>query len=167
MTTPRMATGIPAALLVLALAGPGLAASTAKAPPARAPRAAASAKARPAAKAPAAVTPAPAAPLPAGAAGMVVGIDPETGLLGPATAEQRLLLLPEEANMLSRSTIGLVERRLPGGGVLLDLGGRFQEFSYVRMGPDGRPIFGCASDPATLRRGLTETARHPAVLEER
>jgi len=68
--------------------------------------------------------PAPTAkPAPAGAVGMVVGIDPETGVLGPATAEQRLellQLLPEEQNMLSRSTVGLVERRLPDGGVLLD-----------------------------------------------
>lgn len=169
MRTARIAAGLPAALLLLALAAPALAAAPAKPPVPRAKRAAAVKPAVPAKPAPAAAGPAaPARALPAGAAGMVVGLDPETGLLGPATTEQVLELFPEEANALSRSSEGLVERVMPGGrGVMLDLAGRFQEFSYVRMTPDGRYVFGCASDPAVVRRGLTAPAKHPAVLEER
>jgi hypothetical protein len=98
---------------------------------------------------------------------MIVGIDPETGALGPATAEQRLQLLGEEANMLSRSTVGLVERPLADGGVLLDLDGRFQEFAFVRVGPDGRWMFGCADDPPSLRRALAGTRKPAPVLEDR
>lgn len=169
MRNVRIAAGLPAALLLLALAAPAFAAAPAKPPAARAKRATAATPATPAKPAPAAAVPAaPARALPAGAGGMVVGVDPETGLLGPATAEQMLELFPEEANALSRSGDGLVERVMPGGrGVMLDLAGRFQEFSYVRMTPDGRYVFGCANDLAVVRRGLTAPAKHPAVLEER
>lgn len=164
MRTVRLAAGLPAVLLLLALAAPGFAAAPAKSSAPRAKRATPVKPSAPAKSAPAA---APRA-LPAGAAGMVVGVDPETGLLGPATAEQMLELFPEEANALSRSSEGLVERVMPGGrGVMLDLAGRFQEFSYVRMTPDGRYVFGCANDLAVVRRGLAAPAKHPAVLEER
>lgn len=166
MPNCRIAAGLPAALLLLALAVPATAAEAPKPAAARAKRASA-AKPAPAANSVPAAAPAPAKPLPPAAAGMVVGIDPETGVLGPATAAQMLELFPEEANALSRSTEGLVPRALPGGGVLLDLGGRFQEFSYVRMTPDGRYVFGCASDLAVVRRALGEQAKQPAALEER
>lgn len=165
MPSCRIAAGLPAALLLLALAVPATAADAPKPAAARAKRASA---AKPAPAANAVPAAAPAKPLPPAAAGMVVGIDPETGVLGPATPAQMLELFPEEANALSRSTEGLVQRVLPGGrGVMLDLGGRFQEFSYVRMAPDGRWVFGCASDLAVVRRGLTEPAKQPAALEER
>lgn len=171
MSVRRIAPVLPVAFIVLALAGHAIAETATRTAPAR-PRAA-RASARPASRAVA--TAAPKAPataatrvaLPPATAGMVVGIDPETGLLGPATAEQRLQLLPEEEHMLSRSTVGLVERPLSGGGVLLDLDGRFQEFSYVRVTPDGRIVFGCAGDLAALRRGLAAPPRPAAVLEDR
>lgn len=164
MRIVRIAAGFPAALLLLALAAPAFAAAPSKPSAPRARRAAAVKPAAAAKPAPAATARAQAA----GAAGMVVGVDPETGLLGPATAEQMLQLFPEEANALSRSSEGLVQRVMPGGrGVMLDLAGRFQEFSYVRMTPDGRYVFGCANDPAVVRRGLTAPAKHPAVLEDR
>lgn len=157
MPSCRIAAGLPAALLLLALAVPATAAEAPKSAAARATRAAAMKPATPAKPAPA-----------AGAAGMVLGIDPETGALGPATAEQMLELFPEEVNALSRSSEGLVERALPGGrGVMIDLAGRFQEFSYVRVTPDGRYVFGCANDLAVVRRGLASPAKQPAVLEER
>lgn len=122
MRTARIAAGLPATLLLLVLAAPTFAGAPAKPAVPRAKRAAALKPAIPAKPAPAAnATAAPARALPAGAAGMVVGLDPETGLIGPATAEQVLELFPEEANALSRSSEGLVERVMPGGrGVMLD-----------------------------------------------
>jgi hypothetical protein len=101
--------------------------------------------------------------------GLVVGIDPETGQLGPATALQRLQLLGPEAAMLSRSTVGLVEAPVPGGGVMIDLQGRFQDLSYVRRGPDGRLVFGCTDDFATLRQAFGTPVRQAPkqALEDR
>lgn len=164
MTIPRIASGLPAALLVLALAAVALAGTAPKPGPAGRRAAARAATVKP--RAAAAQAPVPAAP-PSATAGMVVGLDPETGQLGPATAEQRLQLFPEEANMISRSTEGLVETPIPGGGFLLDLGGRFQEFSYVRVGPDGKFVFGCAGDAAALRRGLAAPVKREAAMEDR
>lgn len=156
----RSRTSIALATVLALLAGGTSLAGDAPAPR-RAPKPHARAAAKPAAKpavapssAPAAAPVAPAPLSRPATAGMVIGLDPETGLLGPATPEQRLQLFGEEIVGLSRSTAGLAERRLPDGGVLLDLGGRFQEFSYARVAPGGRLVFGCASDAVTLRRAL-------------
>src|SRR5262245_33369554 len=56
-----------------------------------------------------------------GAAGMIVGVDPETGRLGMPTPEQRLRLAEKEQAALSHSSVGLVEVHRPDGPVLIDL----------------------------------------------
>jgi hypothetical protein len=96
-----------------------------------------------------------------GIAGMVVGVDPETGRLGPATAAQRLelsRLSAEEQRMLSRSSAGLVVVRHPNGMSSMDLQGRFQDFEMVTIGPDGKPRFNCVSDVATANLVLATPA---------
>ncbi len=61
---------------------------------------------------------------------MKVYMDPKTGALldHPAPGTQPLELSPQEQNALSTSHQGLVEvpSSVPGGGVKLDLQGRFQ-----------------------------------------
>ncbi len=160
MTDRRLPFTAFVSLLALALAGAAFAGGApAKAPPAKP----ANAEAAATVKAPSLLG------LP-GLGGLVVGIDPETGQLGPATALQRLELLGPEANMLSRSTVGLVETPLAGGGFSIDLQGRFQDLSYVRRAPDGRLVFGCTEDLATLRRALTTPVKPVPVqqpLEDR
>lgn len=163
----RLAPVIAVALLAIAVAGHATAATAKRAASTARPTSKPAAKAAKPAPAPVAPAPPAAAPLAPGAAGMMIGIDPETGILGPPTAEQRLQLMASEEQMLSRSSLGLVERPIPGGGVILDLDGRFQEFSFIRLGLTGRHVFGCANDAVTLRRGLSTAQRPSTVYEER
>jgi len=96
---------------------------------------------------------------------MVVGIDPETGRLGPPTPEQIAELSAREGLMISRSGDGLVEVRHSDGSVSLNLQDRFQEFATVQVGPGGKLIYGCVDDEKALR----QTFRSPpnSALEEK
>jgi hypothetical protein len=100
-----------------------------------------------------------------GRAGMVVGIDPETGQLGMPTAAQMAELSPREQAMVSRSGAGLTEVRHADGTVSVNLQGRFQEFVVVRFGADGKPVYGCFDDGQALRRALQTPPAPP--LEEK
>lgn len=94
-------------------------------------------------------------------AGMVVGIDPETGKIGPPTAEQRAELDQIAASqnaLLSRSAAGLTEEHRADGTVHVNLQGRFQEYATVRIGPDGKKIFGCADDTTGISKSASESA---------
>jgi hypothetical protein len=70
------------------------------------------------------------AAVPAGASGMKVYIDPQTGAVvsEPAPGSVPLQMSPQEQNALSTSSQDLVQipSSEPGGGVKLDLQGRFQ-----------------------------------------
>lgn len=74
--------------------------------------------------------------------GMVVYIDPITGEVLPNSAPGTtpLQLSPAEANAFSTSSVGLVEvpNAAPGGGVKIDLRGRFQNPFVGVVGADGR-----------------------------
>jgi hypothetical protein len=80
--------------------------------------------------------------VPERASGMTVYIDPQTGaiLQEPAPGTVPLELTPQERNALSTSHEGLVEvpSPVPGGGVKLDLQGRFQNPLIVTIDPNGR-----------------------------
>jgi len=78
-----------------------------------------------------------------GVAGMVIGIDPETGKFGMPTREQLKELSELEQLRLDHSPADLVEVHHPDGSVSVDLQGRFQEFMTVRVGPDGKLNFQC------------------------
>jgi hypothetical protein len=76
------------------------------------------------------------------APGMRVYIDPQTGgfLSEPPPGVTLPELSPGERNALSTSHQGLVETpsTVPGGGVGLDLQGRFQSPLTATVGPDGK-----------------------------
>lgn len=78
---------------------------------------------------------------PEGTSGMVIYIDPETGafLKEPAPGYEPLQLTPQLQNAFSTSDSGLVEipSSVPGGGVLLDLQGRFQSPLVITIDPNG------------------------------
>jgi hypothetical protein len=59
---------------------------------------------------------------------MTVYVDPQTGAIlpEPAPGSVPLRLSPQEQSALSTSHEGLVEVPVPGGGVKVDLQGRFQ-----------------------------------------
>jgi hypothetical protein len=83
---------------------------------------------------------------------MSVAIEPETGALVPDRASSATPLTQAERIGLMRASAGLREVRLPDGGVMVDLQGRFQEFSVAGVGPDGCLRFGCLNGdlPFTL-----------------
>ncbi|MEA2953236.1 MAG: hypothetical protein QOD40_1276 [Alphaproteobacteria bacterium] len=91
------------------------------------------------------VSPSPAeapAGIPEGAAGLTVHIDPQTGKIlrerAPNTVP--LQLSPREQNSLNTSHEGLVQvpNSAPGGGVKLDLKGRFQSPLVVTIDANGK-----------------------------
>jgi hypothetical protein len=80
---------------------------------------------------------------------MVVAVDPETGALRMPTAEEmQTLQSMNRDDALNLSNQGLSAEPLTGGGIKIDLQGRFQDYSVVRVGPDGKFIFGCGKTQA-------------------
>lgn len=77
-----------------------------------------------------------------GASGMTIHIDPRTGaiLKEPVPGTVPLKLTPQLKNALSKSHEGLVETpsSVPGGGVKVDLQGRFQSPLVVTIDADGK-----------------------------
>jgi hypothetical protein len=76
---------------------------------------------------------------------MLVGIDPETGKLGPPSRGFRARLSASPA--LDRSMTGLTVVTRPDGSKHLDLQGRFQEYAVIRLLPDGRKEQACVQGP--------------------
>ena len=121
----------PTALLSLLLALAVLAMAAAAQDSPRAPATEYDAGAAPAAQA--------AAPTPA--SNLVVTVDPGTGRLRPASAGEIEDLLDEDLQKaLSTSVEDLVavESPLPGGGVMIDLQGRFQSVQVATIDADGK-----------------------------
>jgi hypothetical protein len=82
------------------------------------------------------------AAVPGGASGMRIHIDPQTGaiLREPAPGTVPLQLTPKLQNSLSTSHQGLAEvpSSVAGGGVKLDLQGRFQSPLFVTTDANGK-----------------------------
>jgi len=98
---------------------------------------------------------------------MVVAIDPETGQLGLPTPEQYAELTAEKVG-LNHTSEGLAPaQRLPDGTLIVNLDGRFAEYSVVKVGPDGKRIFGCVNTPEALRGTFDPKAPTPPALEEK
>lgn len=79
----------------------------------------------------------------------------------PSNAE--IMANPILRNALSRSTEGLVFQRSPGGGVVVDLQGRFQNVSVARIGADGEIRTGCVGSHDSLAEFLSA---HPGASED-
>jgi len=79
---------------------------------------------------------------PTGASGMKIYIDPQTGaiLKEPPPGSISVPLTPEMQNALSSSDQDLVEvpSPVPGGGVKVDLQGRFQNPVFATTDADGK-----------------------------
>ncbi len=96
-----------------------------------------------------------AAQSPIAAQGMRVYRDPQTGRLGPRPpgAAQRGLTTAEQ-HMLNRSDKGLRPRTLPGGGVAVDLQGRYRSMAVATVGADGKAAVNCTLTPAQAAAAL-------------
>lgn len=75
-------------------------------------------------------------------AAMRATVDPQTGALVPGPAPGTLLV-PQGA--LSRSAAGLLEEPAPGGGVMVDLQGRFRNTMASTVGVSGETHTECRS----------------------
>jgi len=92
------------------------------------------------------------AAMPASASEAVQGLrvyrDPRTGQLGaPPPDAVPLVLTPAEQRMLNRSDQGLHSYTLPGGGVAIDLQGRYRSMAIVNVGADGQASVHCQDTP--------------------
>lgn len=96
-------------------------------------------------------------------AGMVVGLDPETGRLGPATPEQRARLGIDDAMPTSQQ---YATTRNADGSLTVHTRGLLREFFVVRMGPDGKAIVGCVDGLDAAKQALSNPAP-TAALEDR
>lgn len=83
-----------------------------------------------------------------GSTGMVVGIDPETGKVGMPSREFRDALRESRGDpALSRSMEGLQVIHRPDGSRMIDLRDRFQEYTVLRITPDGHKEQVCVQGP--------------------
>lgn len=115
------------------------------------------------------------APSPARSAGMIVGINPETGRPGMPSPEQREAIRNGERDAapsasLDRSGEGLQVVHRPDGSRSIDLQGRFHEYTVIRIRPDGTKEQICVQGPdveAALRTGSdNDGASEPAGATE-
>ena len=93
---------------------------------------------------------------------MVVAIDPETGRLGVPSVEQIGQLSAAEKTGLLRTPAGLTSVRRADGSVMVNLQGRFMEYSVVRLDASGRPRLGCVDEAAALSHWLVGCEDVPA-----
>jgi hypothetical protein len=88
----------------------------------------------------------PAPDVPGGGSGMIIHIDPQTGVFRrqPAPGTVPLQISPQTLNALSTSHQGLVEvpSSAPGGGIRVDLQGRFQSPLFATVDRDGKVRIG-------------------------
>jgi len=103
---------------------------------------------------PAALQPA-AVQAPVAAQGLRVYRDPQTGQLGPPPPGiQPPELTAAELRMLNRSDEGLQSRTLPGGGIAVDLQGRYRSMAVATVGADGQAEVSCELTPAQATAAL-------------
>ncbi len=91
-----------------------------------------------------------------GTAGMKAYLDPETGELtiGPSPSSE-VELDAETQNALRRDDEGLKVVRHDDGSSSMDLQGRFQSVSIIRIDENGKAVI-CATDVENAERGLNE-----------
>jgi hypothetical protein len=83
-----------------------------------------------------------------GRAGQWIKVDPQTGArVAPSAPTAAMALVPA----FSTSHQGLVEEAAPGGGVMIDLQGRFRSAATGTVGTDGKAIVDCVP-PGTAAR---------------
>jgi hypothetical protein len=89
--------------------------------------------------------------------GLFVALDPVTGRpTRPSEAQRRAFAVPLESEDALRAPVSpLIIERLPGGGEIVRLGGRFQVYSVARRDAKGHIVTDCSLDPTAARRLLS------------
>lgn len=96
--------------------------------------------------------------------GMVIGIDPETGMLVMPSPEQLERLVRTRQARLSATRPSPIRRA--DGTTILDARSWMRDYSYVRVGADGRTVVGCAEGHDALLEARQAPAPR-AAQEER
>lgn len=101
--------------------------------------------------------------------GLIVALDPVTRLPVRPSAAQRAAAAAifDEGYLLGPPDGLLPTERIPGGGELIHLQGRFQMFSVARRGADGRFTTDCSSDPIAASRPPAQPTRTARRGEEK
>lgn len=76
------------------------------------------------------------------------------------TAEELQVLTSGLAN--NDSTEGLVEKTTAAGAIVVDLEGRFENFSLARIDSEGKLVLGCATTAKEARDFFTAAPKKPA-----
>jgi hypothetical protein len=106
----------------------------------------------------------------AGPASMKVYKDPVTGKFLEAPPERIPPEMPEaEKEKTSTSSEGLEEMKVdkPGGGVMIDLKGRFQQYQNATKDADGNISIRCTPTPALPINNETDTHKTPSHDEQK
>lgn len=100
--------------------------------------------------------------------GMVVAVDPETGKLGmPAPGQLGQELSIDEAQAYARQIASeLVTEHRADGSSSLKHDERLADYSVVRIGPDGKPVFQCVHGAHAVETALGKDEPVPPALEE-
>ena len=99
-------------------------------------------------------------------AGMVVGIDPESGALAMPTRDQ-MARLAALRSRLGVSTARPSPVHHPDGSVSLDVRSWMRDHAVVRLGADGHPVFGCYDTRDAAIRAAHEAPVPRVAPEER
>jgi len=92
-----------------------------------------------------------------GTAGLRVYLDPETGDVGAPPENSTVVQLNDELqNALRQDEVGLQFVTHPDGAVSVDLQGRYESASYVRVDANGKRVY-CDNDAEAVARGLGDT----------
>jgi hypothetical protein len=108
------------------------------------------------------------------APGLLVAIDPKTGRIVAPTPEQRRAAdeAARAAGLFGSGALGAPEaplrvERIPGGGEVVHLDGRYQVYLVAKRDANGNIVTDCAPDLEAARRLLTQPPAKRAVREER
>jgi hypothetical protein len=112
------------------------------------------------------------AEFPAASPGLLIFIDPETRKPVMPSPEQRKAMAADAARAAAlHAPISpdayLPVERLPGGGELVHLDGRFQVYSIARRDANGNITTDCASDLEAAKKLLSQPAPTTREREER
>ena len=89
--------------------------------------------------------------------------DPETGEIGPPTAENIEMIARTEPEV---DATNLPVVALPGGGYELLIDGKIEDAVVMTIGPDGRRTVSCVDDPASVHKAAAQKsvlAKSPAA----
>jgi len=111
-------------------------------------------------------TAAPASKAPAGVSGMQVFVDPATGKIRPATAQEMKMMSASLKTSMNRSTAGLQVKEHANGMLSMNLEGGFLNVWVASLGSDGKVANSCVTDYAVAEAILSGQQGAPVYEEQ-